>query len=128
MERWHLRCLGESGQAASVHLTCLGWPKGSADSCVEQVRNRPSKVIKRSLRARVSNWIRKQCRSGSFRLNAEEELAYRDLREFVRKLEKEGELTRIRTEVDPNLGITEVTQGARRAKGASSFFDNPAGS
>src|SRR6266849_8906922 len=128
MERWHLRCLGESGQASSVHLTCLRWPKGSADSCVEQVRNRPSKVIKRGLRARVSNWIRKQCRSGSFRLNAEEELAYRDLREFVRKLEKEGELTRIRTEVDPNLEITEVTQRVMRAKGPALFFEKPRGS
>src|SRR5260370_37888744 len=110
MERWHLRCLGESGQAASVHLTCLRWPKGSADSCVEQVRNRPSKVIKRSLRARVSNWIRKQCRSGSFRLNAEEELAYRDLRECVRKLENEVVLTRIRSQVDAKLQVTDADQ------------------
>ena len=37
-------------------------------------------------------------------------MAYADLREFVRRLEKEGELKRIRTEVDPVLEITEVVQ------------------
>jgi 4-hydroxy-3-polyprenylbenzoate decarboxylase len=41
-------------------------------------------------------------------------VAYRNLREFVRKLEKEGELKRIRAEVDPVLEITEVTQRAGR--------------
>jgi 4-hydroxy-3-polyprenylbenzoate decarboxylase len=37
-------------------------------------------------------------------------VAYRDLREFVQKLEKERELKRIRAEVDPVLEITEVAQ------------------
>ena len=41
-------------------------------------------------------------------------MAYRDLREFVRKLEKEGELTRVRAEVDPVLEITEITQRVAR--------------
>ncbi len=41
-------------------------------------------------------------------------MAYRDLRDFVRKLEKEGELTRIRAEVDPVLEITEITQRVAR--------------
>src|SRR5437879_1610372 len=40
----------------------------------------------------------------------ESTVAYADLREFVRRLEKEGELKRIRTEVDPVLEITEVVQ------------------
>ena len=35
-------------------------------------------------------------------------MAYQDLREFVRKLEREGELKRIRAEVDPVLEIAEV--------------------
>ncbi len=33
-------------------------------------------------------------------------MAFRDLREFVRRLEKEGELKRVRAEVDPVLEIT----------------------
>ena len=37
-------------------------------------------------------------------------MAYSDLREFVKRLEKEGELKRIRAEVDPLLEITEVVQ------------------
>ncbi len=43
-------------------------------------------------------------------------MAYADLREFVRKLEKEGELRRIRAEVDPVLEITEVVQRGMRGK------------
>jgi 4-hydroxy-3-polyprenylbenzoate decarboxylase len=62
-------------------------------------------------------------------------VAYPDLREFVRKLEKEGELRRIRTEVDPVLEIAEVTQRvARDAKrapnsvGPALLFEKPKGS
>jgi 4-hydroxy-3-polyprenylbenzoate decarboxylase len=65
----------------------------------------------------------------------ESTVAYADLREFVRKLEKEGELRRIRAEVDPVLEITEVTQRvARDAKRAASsvgpalLFEKPKGS
>jgi 4-hydroxy-3-polyprenylbenzoate decarboxylase len=43
-------------------------------------------------------------------------VAYADLREFVRKLEKEGELKRIRAEVDPVLEIAEVVQRVMRGK------------
>jgi hypothetical protein len=42
------------------------------------------------------------------------EVAYRDLREFVRKLESEGELRRVKAEVDPVLEIAEVVQRLRR--------------
>ena len=62
-------------------------------------------------------------------------MAYRDLREFVAKLEKAGELKRIRAEVDPVLEITEVAQRvARDAKrsadsvGPALLFENPKGS
>ena len=41
-------------------------------------------------------------------------MAYRDLRDFVRKLEKEGELKRVSAEVDPVLEISEVVQRIRR--------------
>ena len=62
-------------------------------------------------------------------------MAYRDLREFVQKLEKEGELRRIRAEVDPILEITEVTQRVARDKarlpesvGPALLFERPKGS
>jgi 4-hydroxy-3-polyprenylbenzoate decarboxylase len=62
-------------------------------------------------------------------------VGYADLREFVRKLEKEGELKRIRAEVDPVLEIAEVTQRvARDAKrapdsvGPALLFEKPKGS
>ncbi len=36
-------------------------------------------------------------------------LAYDDLRDWIRTLEKNGELRRIREEVSPELEITEIT-------------------
>jgi len=49
-------------------------------------------------------------------------LAYDDLRDWIKTLEKHGELKRIREEVSPELEITEITDrvskiGARRASG-----------
>jgi 4-hydroxy-3-polyprenylbenzoate decarboxylase len=41
-------------------------------------------------------------------------VGYRDLREFVRKLENEGELRRVKAEVDPVMEIAEVVQRLRR--------------
>ena len=65
----------------------------------------------------------------------EEELAYQDLREFVKKLETEGELKRINAEVDPILEITEVAQRIARAAerkpdsvGPALLFEKPKGS
>ena len=55
-------------------------------------------------------------------------MAYRDLREFVKKLEKEGELKRIGAEVDPVLEITEITDRVTRAGGPALLFEKPKGS
>jgi len=55
-------------------------------------------------------------------------VGYRDLREFMRKLEKEGELKRIRAEVDPVLEITEITDRVTKAGGPALLFENPKGS
>ena len=55
-------------------------------------------------------------------------MAYRDLREFVRKLEKEGELKRISAEVDPVLEITEITDRAVKTGGPALLFEKPIGS
>src|ERR1700722_8505183 len=55
-------------------------------------------------------------------------LAYRDLRAFISKLEKEGELKRISEEVDPALEITEITDRVTRAGGPALLFEKPKGS
>ena len=55
-------------------------------------------------------------------------MAYRDLREFIRKLEKEGELKRISAEVDPVLEITEITDRVTKAGGPALLFERPKGS
>jgi 4-hydroxy-3-polyprenylbenzoate decarboxylase len=55
-------------------------------------------------------------------------VAYRDLREFIARLEKEGDLKRIRAEVDPVLEITEITHRVTRAGGPALLFERPKGS
>jgi len=54
-------------------------------------------------------------------------LAYRDLREFIARLEKEGELKRVSAEVDPVLEVTEVAQRVLRAGGPALLFEHPKG-
>ena len=51
-------------------------------------------------------------------------MAYADLREFVRRLERESELHRIKAEVDPVLEITEVVQRVQSQPGPKG---NPGG-
>src|SRR5690606_12970594 len=55
-------------------------------------------------------------------------MACKDLREFIALLEAEGELKRIRTEVDPNLEVTEICDRTLRAGGPALLFENPKGS
>ena len=55
-------------------------------------------------------------------------MAFRDLREFIHRLEKEGELKRISVEVDPVLEITEITDRVTRAGGPALLFERPKGS
>ncbi len=55
-------------------------------------------------------------------------MAYRDLREFIQRLEREGELKRIAAEVDPVLEITEVTDRVTKAGGPALLFEKPKGS
>jgi 4-hydroxy-3-polyprenylbenzoate decarboxylase len=57
-------------------------------------------------------------------MDGDSDLAYDDLREWIKTLEKQGELKRIREEVSPELEITEITDrvskiGARGAAGAA---------
>ena len=55
-------------------------------------------------------------------------MAYRDLRDFLSRLEKEGELHRITAEVDPVLEITEITDRVTKAGGPALLFERPKGS
>ena len=55
-------------------------------------------------------------------------MAYRDLRAFIERLESEGELKRIRAEVDPVLEITEIADRTTRAGGPALLFEKPKGS
>jgi 4-hydroxy-3-polyprenylbenzoate decarboxylase len=55
-------------------------------------------------------------------------VAYRDLREFIARLEKAGELRRITAEVDPVLEITEITDRVSKAGGPALLFERPKGS
>lgn len=55
-------------------------------------------------------------------------MAYRDLGEFVRALEKRGELKRIHEEVDPELEITEFADRSVKTGGPALLFEKPKGS
>ena len=55
-------------------------------------------------------------------------MAYAGFREFLEKLEKEGELKRIKTPVDPILEITEIADRVVRSGGPALLFENPKGS
>jgi 4-hydroxy-3-polyprenylbenzoate decarboxylase len=55
-------------------------------------------------------------------------MKYKDLREFIARLEDQGELKRIQAEVDPNLEITEICDRTLRAGGPALLFENPKGS
>ncbi|HEY4742945.1 MAG TPA: menaquinone biosynthesis decarboxylase [Candidatus Acidoferrales bacterium] len=55
-------------------------------------------------------------------------MAYRDLRDFISRLDKEGELRRISVEVDPVLEITEITDRVSKSNGPALLFEKPKGS
>ncbi|QJD28881.1 4-hydroxy-3-polyprenylbenzoate decarboxylase [Methylococcus geothermalis] len=53
---------------------------------------------------------------------------YRDLRDFIGRLEAEGELRRVAAAVDPNLEITEICDRTLKAEGPALLFEHPKGS
>ncbi|HBY63310.1 MAG TPA: menaquinone biosynthesis decarboxylase [Solibacterales bacterium] len=55
-------------------------------------------------------------------------MPYTDLRDFIRALEKQGELKRIPFEVDPYLEITEFADRAVKQDGPALLFEKPKGS
>jgi 4-hydroxy-3-polyprenylbenzoate decarboxylase len=50
---------------------------------------------------------------------------YKDLRDFIAQLEKQGELKRITVEVDPYLEMTEICDRVLRQGGPALLFENP---
>src|SRR5881397_916747 len=55
-------------------------------------------------------------------------MPFADLQEFVRFLELQGQLKRVRAEVDPELEVTEITQRVIREEGPALLFERPKGS
>jgi 4-hydroxy-3-polyprenylbenzoate decarboxylase len=55
-------------------------------------------------------------------------VAYRDLRDFLKKLDKCDELERITVEVDPVLEIADITDRTVKAGGPALLFERPKGS
>jgi 4-hydroxy-3-polyprenylbenzoate decarboxylase len=55
-------------------------------------------------------------------------MAYSDLRDFIKALEKHHELKRIPFPVDPHLEITEFADRAVKQKGPALLFEKPTGS
>ncbi len=58
-------------------------------------------------------------------------MTFRDLRDFIRELEKRGELIRVRVPVDPELEITEITDRVSKAPAAQNkaiLFESVKGS
>ncbi len=54
-------------------------------------------------------------------------MKYNDLRDFIKQLEKQGELKRISAEVDPYLEMTEISNRVLKQQGPALLFENPKG-
>ena len=54
-------------------------------------------------------------------------MKYRDLREFITALEKQGELRHVRVPVSPVLEMTEICDRVLRKGGPAILFDDPRG-
>lgn len=52
-------------------------------------------------------------------------MAYTDLADFVRALERSGELVRVKAPVDPQLEVTAIVQRVIREQGPALLFENP---
>ncbi len=54
-------------------------------------------------------------------------MKYKDLRDFIAQLEKQGELKRVTVEIDPYLEMTEICDRALKAGGPAILFEKPKG-
>jgi 4-hydroxy-3-polyprenylbenzoate decarboxylase len=55
-------------------------------------------------------------------------VSFRDLRDWIALLEREGELLRVAAEVDPHLEMTEIVDRTVKAGGPALLFERPKGS
>lgn len=55
-------------------------------------------------------------------------MAYADLKELLRTLERSGELHRVKVPVDPHLEVAEIVTRVQRQSGPALLFENVAGS
>jgi 4-hydroxy-3-polyprenylbenzoate decarboxylase len=55
-------------------------------------------------------------------------MAYKNLREFISRLENEGELVRVSKPISPVLEITEIADRTIKASGPALLFEHPVGS
>ncbi|MCF8006308.1 MAG: 4-hydroxy-3-polyprenylbenzoate decarboxylase [Methylovulum sp.] len=54
-------------------------------------------------------------------------MKYHDLRDFIKKLEQQGELKRITVPVDPHLEMTEISNRVLKQQGPALLFEYPKG-
>ena len=54
-------------------------------------------------------------------------MRYKDLRDFIKQLEKQGELKRVTIPVDPYLEMTEICDRTLKQGGPALLFENPTG-
>ncbi|WP_058120450.1 4-hydroxy-3-polyprenylbenzoate decarboxylase [Photobacterium kishitanii] len=54
-------------------------------------------------------------------------MKYKDLRDFIAYLERQGQLQRIQQPIDPNQEMTEICDRTLRAGGPALLFENPVG-
>ncbi len=54
-------------------------------------------------------------------------MKYKDLRDFIAQLEKQGELRRVTVEIDPHLEMTEICDRTLKAGGPAILFEKPKG-
>jgi len=59
---------------------------------------------------------------------AEVRMAFRDLRDYLAALERDGELRRVTAEVSPELEITEIADRVVKRQGPALLFERPSGS
>ncbi len=52
-------------------------------------------------------------------------MEYRDLRDFIEQLERDGELKRVSRKVDPHLEVTEIADRVLRRGGPALLFEQP---
>ncbi|MFI3187266.1 MAG: UbiD family decarboxylase, partial [Methylococcaceae bacterium] len=54
-------------------------------------------------------------------------MKYHDLRDFIKQLEKQGELKRVLYQADPHLEITEICDRTLKQQGPALLFERPKG-